>query len=364
MKVVFLKSHIQKKGGLEKYTNRLLEGFCREGDSVTLLTTDWKEPPSPPPYNVVSFGNKSSFSLWQLIKFDRACKSYIEKEKPDIVFGMERNFCLQTHYRAGNGCHAAYLERRKEREGFVKRVSFALNPLHRLILAMEKKTFESKDLKKLFVNSHLVEREILTYYPKVAPEKIVVVHNGVEWHELEQPFLESFKEIRQGSYQFLFIGNEYERKGLYELLDALEYLKGESWELTVIGKERNPKLFKQRARSLGLESRVHFLGPLPDVRPYYKKADCLVVPSRYDPFANVTVEALAMGLHVISSNQNGGHEVLAESFSNQDELISLLKKALHHPKTKESSMQIRESVRSLDFSNQINAIIKAAHLKA
>ncbi len=358
MKLVFLKSHIQKKGGLEKYTKRLMEGFCAKGHDVTLLTTDWQEPAEMPPYKVVSFGNKSSFSLWQLIKFDKACKGYIEKEKPDIVFGMERNFCLQTHYRAGNGCHAAYLDRRKKQEGIAKSVSFALNPLHRLILAMEKKTFESPDLKRLFVNSHLVEREILTYYPGVDPEKIVVVHNGVEWHELAKPFEEGFNLPRPWNYQFLFVGNEYERKGLNELLDALSHLKDEPWELTVIGKERKPKPFIDKAKWLGLDTKVHFLGQQPDVRPYYSKSDCLVIPSRYDPFANVTVEALAMGLHVISSNQNGGHEVLHESYATQDELLQSLKKALREPKTKTQALKIRESVQYLDFSNQITKIIK------
>jgi len=338
---------MQKRGGLEKYTKRLADGFSQKGHDVTLLTSD----------------KKSRFSLYQLLQYDRYCKKYIESEKPDIIFGMERNFCLQTHYRAGNGCHAAYLERRKMREGIVKRLSFALNPLHKLILAMEKKTFESPDLKKLFVNSALVEREILTHYPAVEPDKIVVVHNGVEWHELEKPFEEGFTKPRLWAYQFLFVGNEYERKGLNELLEALGALTSEQWELTVIGKERNPKHFYQKVADLGLEKKVHFLGQVSDVRPYYSKADCLVIPSRYDPFANVTVEALAMGLLVISSTHNGGHEVLKSPnfiYNSQEELENCLKQALKHPKTHLSATVIRNSIAHLDFKNQIQKVIDAS----
>ena len=47
-----------------------------------------------------------------------------------------------------------------------------------------------------------------------------------------------------------------------------------------------------------------YMGGYPDnVLKFYKIADCLVIPSFYDPFANVTVEALAMGVFVITSNE-------------------------------------------------------------
>ncbi len=49
------------------------------------------------------------------------------------------------------------------------------------------------------------------------------------------------------------------------------------------------------------------------MRPFYQLADALAIPSFYDPFANVTVEALAMGLFVVSSRSNGGFEILDPS---------------------------------------------------
>jgi UDP-glucose:(heptosyl)LPS alpha-1,3-glucosyltransferase len=153
--VVFLKSQITKRGGLEKYTLRLAAGFQAQGHSVKILTTDAENASLAVP--TVSFGSKNPISLFELLRFDKACNAYVKAHTPDIVFGMERNFCPQTHYRAGNGCHAAYLERRKKQEGLFKRLSFAINPLHRLLLSMEKATFESDHLKRLFVNSHMVK---------------------------------------------------------------------------------------------------------------------------------------------------------------------------------------------------------------
>ncbi len=368
MKVLFLKSAILKRGGLEKYTLRLAAGFKEQGHDVTILTTDYKE--GALPYNVIDLGKKLSFSLLELLRFDLAARKVIKKLSPDIVFGMERHFCLQTHYRAGNGCHAAYLDRRKKGESWLKGVSFSLNPLHKLILSMEKKTFESPQLKRLYVNSHMVEREILAYYPKVDPKKIMVVHNGVEWHEFEKPFEEGLKSkgaimhslgLNPGAYQFLFVGNEYGRKGLHQLLEALSHLKNKNFELTVIGKERNPEPYKLHAKALRLEKQVHFIGQVSEMKTYYTASDALVIPSLYDPFANVTVEALAMGLKVVSSNANGGSEVITSElgyvYRTPEELLEALEAVMKQPKTPASAKAIRQAVAHLDFSNQIQKIV-------
>ncbi len=375
-KIVFLKTAILKRGGLEKYTLRLAHGFSKQGLDVTILTTDYQEGAlGDVPFRVVSLGNKSSFSLYEIMRFDSACKKYVADSKPDVVFGLERNFCPQSHYRAGNGCHRAYLERRKKVDSWLKGLSFSINPLHQLILEMEKATFESPNLRCLFVNSHLVEEEICTFYPLVDPKKITVVHNGVEWKELEKPFTEGERlrehimkahGLHPHLHQFLFVGNEYGRKGLGLLLEALACLPKKTFQLTVVGKEKNPAPFMQKAKALGLEKDVIFVGPVSETKTYYSASDTLVIPSLYDPFANVTVEALAMGLRVVSSSSNGGSEVIANKrlgtifseLQDPQELASALQDALSHPKTLESAATIRQAVSHLDFSNQIDKILQ------
>ncbi len=377
MKIVFLKSDILKRGGLEKYTLRLAHGFAAAGHHVTILTTDYEAGVlGTVPFDVVSVGNKTAFSLLQLLSFDAQCKRYVDRAAPDIVFGMERNFCSQHYYRAGNGCHAAYLELRKKSESWLKCASFFFNPLHRLILSMEKATFESPVLKRLFVNSHMVQKEILSFYPKVDSQKITVVHNGVEWKELQKSFDEGLlirpKVIKTlglnpSLYQFLFVGNEYGRKGLHLLLQALALLPKKQFQLCVVGKERDPSSFVALAETLGLEQHVRFIGGVSEMKAYYSVADALVIPSLYDPFANVTVEALAMGLRVVSSSSNGGSEVLTTpelgsvftSLEDPTDLASHLQEAMNHPKTQLSATAIRQAVSHLDFSQQVGKIVSA-----
>lgn len=369
--IAFIKSGLQGNGGgLEKYTFRLADACARAGYKVYILTTDWQGD-QPTQYEIVNLGSRSKCSAWHLLRFDFLCKKWLSHHLVDRVFGLDRNFCLQQYYRAGNGVHAAYLDHRRAFSSFLKSLSFRFNPLHKLILAMEKKTFESPQLEKLFTNSEMVKKEVLRYYPKVLSERVVVVHNGVEWQEFSDPFEQTFSlrpsihfrlNLNPDAYQFLFIGNEYHRKGLELLLRALATIKDREFQLSVVGKERNMKYFTELTEALGLENKVFFFGQQKSTTPFYQAADCLVVPSLYDPFANVTVEALALGLYVISSSKNGGGEVLTEPFmgavfTSQEELCSLLTNA--PLKTKASAIAIRNSVAHLDFSNQLSSIVNA-----
>jgi UDP-glucose:(heptosyl)LPS alpha-1,3-glucosyltransferase len=303
-----------------------------------------------------------------ILHFDKACHDYIQRHPTPIVFSLDRNR-FQTHLRAGNGVHAAYLKKREA--GLVKKLSFSLNPLHQTLLSLEKRAFEHPKLKLLFTNSFMVKREILEHY-RTREEKIAVVHNGVEWERMGTPFslwqegrAQMFKEkgLDPTAFQFLFIGHNFLRKGLEKLLYALAFMKKEHFQLSVVGKEKNLPFFVSLSQKLGLSSQVFFLGQQDNSLPFYQMADALVVPSLYDPFANVTLEALAMGLFVLSSLHNGGHEILSPEKGalipdlNDPSLFAAeLKKILHKRKTQESASLIRESVAHLDFSHQLRLI--------
>ena len=369
--VVLLKSQVAQQGGLEKYASRIAHGFIDRGMNVSILTTDNSK--NSPEVDVHSIKTCRWPAFWRMEQFDRFVQQYLKDHPTDLVFGMDRNR-YQTHYRAGNGVHAAFLKSRRYTDGVFKQISFRFNPLHRKILELEKAAFENPTLEKLFANSQMVRREILEYY-RTDPSKIQVIHNGVEWHEMENDFsqwsqiknrLAREKGLDPSQFHFLFIGNGYLRKGLKQLMQALSHLKTTDFHLSVIGKDSSLKDYQRLAYSLHLENHISFFGPQKEIRPFYQIADALVIPSFYDPFANVTVEALAMGLYVVSSKSNGGHEVLShengEVISNLldiDSVADSVSHAMDHPKTNTSANQIRASVKHLDFSNQMQQLIDA-----
>lgn len=366
--VTFLKSTISHLGGLEKYALRLAQTFQNNGLGVRLITTGKADNiPQLKDVEVLSFDFKHKISALKVLQFNSFCENITRKGPSPIIFSLDRN-TSQTHLRAGNGVHKAYLERRKKTEGIAKALSLSINPLHRLILSIEKKSFEDPKLQTLFTNSQMVKREILDHY-NVDENKIEVVHNGVEWSQMALAFQEALSQkeviakqlcLDPSSYHFLFLGHNFRRKGLSELLDAFSALKHKDAHLSVVGMDKELELFKKKAFDLGVEKKVTFWGQRRDVISFYQMCDSLIIPSHYDPFANVTVEALAMGLYVVTSSSNGASEVLKDfageiitDLSSKEMLLTALQRAISRPKTAHIADKIRHSVAHLDFPNQL-----------
>lgn len=375
MNVVLLKSRARNCGGLEKAASRIAEAFLEKGAKVTILTTEAGSciGPRDRPISIYSVRTASWPPFLRIEQFDRFVKEWLVKNPADLIFGMDRNR-MQTHIRAGNGVHDAYLKSRLLTEGRLKYISCLMNPLHRKILKIEKEAFENPLLQKLFTNSHMVKQQILERF-STDPAKIQVVHNGVEWKEMQIDFERSFidratlcraRGLDPDSFHLLFIGNGYLRKGLHQLLEGLAKLKRKDLHLSVIGKDSHQELYEAKAVRLGLAKQVHFFGPQKEIRPFYQLADALAIPSFYDPFANVTVEALAMGLFILSSKYNGGSEVLhcntgtcVEELQSVESMAQALEKTLSHPKTKNSALERRLSIEHLDYGRQMNALVEA-----
>jgi UDP-glucose:(heptosyl)LPS alpha-1,3-glucosyltransferase len=373
--VYILKNRLGHLGGLEKYTWRIANAFAKKGCHVTILTSDnIQKAHDHPLLHFEHLPCHHKLSVAKIQEFDRNTRKYLLNKPYHLIFGMDRNR-HQTHLRLGNGIHRMFLKTRKFTDSFFKRVITPFNPLHRLVLSMEKEALESKELRAVFANSHMVKEELLSCYA-VDPKKIHVIHNGVEWYELEKDFelwvekkpkIAASLHVNPATYHFLFIGNGYKRKGLSLLLKALSLIKNEDFHLFVIGKDKELPEYVLKAKKLGLEHKITFCGQCSDVKKFYQLCDALVIPSFYDPFANVTVEALAMGLYVISSKSNGGHEILTpengytlETLQDPSCLAAALKHALSCPKTWIHSQNIRSSVKHLDFSHQTSTLIETS----
>jgi UDP-glucose:(heptosyl)LPS alpha-1,3-glucosyltransferase len=376
MKVVLLKSGVKNAGGLEKTASRIAAGFQEHGANVSILTTAARHNS----FDLTSIGialHALKIPAWpsffRIQQFDKQVQRWLQKNPADIVFGMDRNK-HQTHIRAGNGVHAAYLKSRIATEGRFKYNVCLCNPLHRKILQIEKEAFEDPKLKKIFTNSHMVKREILNHY-SVDLDKISVIHNGVEWEEMRSDFTswpEQKREFCQlfhldpDHFHLLFIGNGYLRKGLTPLLTALSLLQRKDVHLSIVGNDRHQDRYEALANMLGLRSQVRFFGSQTNIRPFYQFADVLAIPSFYDPFANVTVEALAMGLFVLSSKTNGGSEILTsqtgviiDDLHSIESIAASLEQVLLHQKTAKSAQARRSSIEHLDYGKQIKQLIES-----
>lgn len=99
----------------------------------------------------------------------------------------------------------------------------------------------------------------------------------------------------------LFVANDYERKGLDTLLQALGTLDSDV-HLAIVGHTGQRARYQERVTQMGLSERVHFLGSLTDMTSAYFSANVLAHPSRQDSYGMVVLEAMAHRLPVIVSS--------------------------------------------------------------
>jgi UDP-glucose:(heptosyl)LPS alpha-1,3-glucosyltransferase len=312
LRLAIVRQRYNPFGGAERFVARSLPALERAGTDVTLITRKadgWgaRRVLRVNPFHV---GN-----LWRDRSFARAARSAWRREAFDIVQSHERIPGCDV-YRAGDGVHRRWLDIRSSEAAFFERLGIALNPYHRYVCLAEREMFEHPRLRAVICNSRMVRDEIRRAF-RIAPEKLHVIYNGVDlehFHPRERERLRGAARAEIGCQPrhtvFVYVGSGFARKGLDAAIEALAAASNESYWLVVAGRDRALEKYRQKARAAGVSARVHFLGGREDVRPLYAAADCFILPSRYDPFPNTALEALAMGLPAIVSSRCGAAEVI------------------------------------------------------
>ena len=151
-------------------------------------------------------------------------------------------------------------------------------------------------------------------YPRAAA--VSVIYNGLDLEcfsprrraALRAESRRAFS-IRDEDFVLLLIGNDWRNKGLACMLEAMAQVADPRLRALIVGND-SPSAFRSLIARLALDARVHFCPPRRDVETYYSAADAYVGPSLDDAFAQPPSEAMACGLPVITSRQNGGSEII------------------------------------------------------
>jgi glycosyltransferase involved in cell wall biosynthesis len=152
----------------------------------------------------------------------------------------------------------------------------------------------------------------------VPPSKIDVIPNGVDVsHLIDTTFDRAAFRAQYAQPDeriVLQVGRVVGEKGVFTLLDAIPLALAEVPKVRFIVVGSGPALEEARKRAAGHRwpSRVLFTGFVADeVRNrLYQVADAAVFPSIYEPFGIVALEAMALGVPVVSSNAGGLAEVV------------------------------------------------------
>ncbi len=112
------------------------------------------------------------------------------------------------------------------------------------------------------------------------------------------------------AFVILFVGHEYERKGLRYVIASLVRLPACVRLLVLGGRGSSQSVYEKIARRLCVAERVDFLGTIMDTRAYYQMVDVFVLPSAYEALPLVGLEAMACGTPTLMTSVGGVPEFL------------------------------------------------------
>jgi UDP-glucose:(heptosyl)LPS alpha-1,3-glucosyltransferase len=279
------------------YLKRLAAGVVASGHQVRLYASkDW-------PPDQWNFGPVTHLTAGSATAFADEMERLTPRSECDVLMSLERIWRCDI-YRAGDGVHRAWLERRSQITGPWQKLARILNRKHSATLALEKSLFADGGAGRVIANSRMVQDEIVQFYG-FPNEKIDVVYNGVPLATLRRGEESRAKTretlgLRSEDIAVLLAGSGWERKGLRFAIEAIEK-SGKGIQLLVAGRGDEGK-----SRS----ARVRFLGVVREMSALYGAADIFLLPTIYDPFSNACLEALAAGLPVVTTRANGFAEII------------------------------------------------------
>lgn len=316
MRLALIRKTYTPFGGAERHVAQFIDALCSRGHEVHLYTAQWaasnRSGDGPAIHRIPVVSGMRWAEVWSFAV--RASRMAVEGGY-DVVHSFDR-VPLCDVYRAGDGVHREWLRRLRAAQPAWKRAIPSLNPLHLVYLTLERGLFEGR-CRAIIANSERGKAEILKHY-QADPARIRVIYNSVDLDRFRPPDAEtrgkarSLAGLADNDRAVLFVGSGFARKGLETAVRAMGRLsRGSSGRavLLVVGRG-DARPYTRLAASLGLVDRVRIVGPTTDVIPWYHAADVLVLPTLYDPFANVCLEALACGVPVVTSTANGAAEAL------------------------------------------------------
>ncbi len=206
-----------------------------------------------------------------------------------------------------------------------------VNPL---VYRLEKEGMEYAD--KVIAVSNFTKNIIINNY-HINPEKIEVVHNGIEF-EKDNPLDQNIHKIKlENKKVVLFVGRLTLQKGPDYFIKAAKKVCDytEDVYFVISGSGDMENMLIEQVASYGISDRVFFTGFLrnEELRKMYKMSDLFVMPSVSEPFGITPLESLVNGTPVLLSKQSGVSEVISNvllvDFWDTDEMANKILTALH-----------------------------------
>jgi UDP-glucose:(heptosyl)LPS alpha-1,3-glucosyltransferase len=304
-----------KKAGAERYCVNLFRQLQKLGHDVTIVGEAIDEELRkevaflPVPVNhMTSWTKNESFAV--------NAATVVRSEKFEIVHGLSRVDGLDT-YRLTDPLqtHWVNVYYRQPWNRWLQ----TWNPRHRAIFAIEKRLFGNNGPRRIIVQSHLDGRLLRDYF-RVPEERLRRVCNGVDTSLFrpddgsDRAAVRAELGIDSQRPLMIFASMDFRRKGLGSLFAAMREMRCQDAVLAVLG-NGDIHRYQQVAKQQGVEKRVQFLGRQSAMARFYRAGDIFVLPTIYEPFPNVNLEAMACGTPVVTTATAGGADIVQDGIN-------------------------------------------------
>ena len=306
LKIAMLVRRFVTTGGMEKYCVEVTRRLARTHD-VHVFAQEWSwQGPEKISFHKVpryfikpNFLNQLFFSMYTAKKLD---------DSFDIIHSHERVTRFDT-LTVHCPCFRTYIaEEKNPLKKILIWLSIALSPRKTAYVLHEKKQFAYNSRRMLIANSGKI-RDNVRYCYSLPEDFFGIAFPGVDSNALNTASavkngceLRSRLGIPENDPVILFVGTEFERKGLETLLKGFHHISRQDiWLLVAGGGEKHNK-YNKMVQNLKITDRVKFLGLVSNIENVYATSDIFVLPTLSEPAGMAPVEAIATGLPVIVSN--------------------------------------------------------------
>lgn len=328
-----------RQKGLGRYVQKLIEELERTDKKnkyiIFLRQENWNEyQPANPNFKKVLANAK-----WYGIKEQILMPFKIKKAKVDLVHFPHFNVPLFCPVPFVVTIHDLILKK------FPTRRTSTLSPIRYWLKNIAYQIVISSALKrarKIITVSDYTKKDILKYF-KINPGKIEVIYEGASAPMINLKSQLNFKKFGISKPYLLYVGNAYPHKNLKRLILAFKELKKEKdLQLILVGEMDHfyKRLKKFIHNSLFIiHDSIIFTDFVSDkeLSALYQNASCYVFPSLCEGFGLPPLEAMSLGLPVVSSSSTCLPEILGQAAiyfnpENPEEIAQKIKQVLDSEK--------------------------------
>lgn len=314
--VTIVAHDIGPNGGMELVLLELIKGLVAAGDRVTVIARTCDAPGLDIVFHRVPGPNRPFVIAYPW--FFVAAGLILRRHRDGLVQTTGAIVANRVDITSVHFCHRGFESKvgipRASRSGLLFRFHARLAATMSRI--GESLCFRPSRVSRVVAVSHGVAEELQHHYPAIG-DSIVVIPNGVDVARFApsqdgRAVTRSKLGLPNDALVVLFVGGDWERKGLALAIDALA--ESPRWTLLIAG-SGDQKHYVARARRSGVADRTRFLGRVTDIAPIFQAADAFVLPTAYEADPLVALEAAATGLAVLATRVNGVVDMIQDEVS-------------------------------------------------